>query len=489
VSLQRLESAVKTVELTIGYHGCDAAGLCYMPEHKTLKLNLPEITDGERVSANPVLNEPEYTSEQDEILFILNNKSQGFVLMSFFGFGLLLAFTPCVFPMLPIISGIVAGQGTRITSSKAFWLSLCYVLASALTYAILGVFAGIFGSNIQALLQNPWVIAAFSGLFVLLALSMFGLFELQMPTFIQSRLISASVKQRGGHFWGAGIMGVFSALIIGPCVTAPLAGALLYIGQTGDAVFGGAALFSLGLGMGLPLLAVGTFAGKLMPKAGAWMDTIKILFGLGLLAVAIWLLSRILPPTVILGLWVLLAVIPVFLFFKKRQWRLASSTLAAYGLMLWLGFSGQFSKEIPSMVCSAVEACEATLKPTLNFTRISNVKELQTQLELAKQLNKPVILDFYADWCAACVDMKYGTFTEPLIHQALSNTVLLQADVTQNTDEDKALLNKYQLIGPPAILLFNQVQKELLNYRIIGFIDKDDFLVRYQKAYSPSPDI
>ncbi|NOS75060.1 MAG: thioredoxin fold domain-containing protein [Methyloglobulus sp.] len=278
-------------------------------------------------------------------------------------------------------------------------------------------------------------------------------------------------------------MGVFSALIIGPCVTAPLAGALLYISQTGDAVLGGAALFSLGLGMGTPLLLVGTFAGKLLPRTGSWMEAVKAVFGIGLLAVAIGLLSRIIPVKATLALWLMLATLPVFLLMRKRRWRIAGFTTIIYGVLLWLGFSGHYTKEIPALVCSAVEACEASLQPTLAFKKVSTVADFQAQLEMAQRQNKPVMLDFYADWCTSCVELKHSTFTDPSVHEALSDTVILQADVTQHTEADKAFLKQFNLIGPPAILFFSPARKELTSFRIIGYVDAKDFLLTVGKAF------
>jgi thioredoxin:protein disulfide reductase len=485
VGLERVDTGVSDLALKIVYQGCAESGICYMPEQKTVTVALPALSSGEQYQI-PAQNGPLEVadSEQGQILLTLNNKPYWFVILSFFGFGLLLAFTPCVFPMLPIISGIIAGQGKHINSIKAFWLSLSYVMASALTYTVFGIIAGLFGSNLQAFLQTPWVIATFSAVFVVLALPMFGWFELQLPGFFQTKLAAASNNLRGGSIWSAGIMGVFSALIIGPCVTAPLAGALLYISQTGDAVLGGTALFSLGVGMGIPLLLVGTFAGKLLPKAGVWMAAVKACFGIGLLGVAIWLLSRILPAPITFTLWLLLATLPVFLLMHKRRWRLAGLTSVFYGMLLWLGLSEHFSKEIPSMVCSAVQACEASLKPSLTFTQVNSATELQAQLDRAKLLNKPVMLDFYADWCTTCVEMKHSTFTDPAVHTALADTLVLQADVSQHTDDDKALLKQFNVIGPPAILFFNPEQKELAKHRLIGFIEAKALLERLNQVHS-----
>lgn len=236
--------------------------------------------------------------------------------------------------------------------------------------------------------------------------------------------------------------------------------------------------------MGIPLLFVGTFAGKLLPRTGSWMEAVKALFGIGLLAVAIWLSSRIIPTTVTLALWLMLATLPVFLLLRKRRWRLAGFTAFIYGVLLWLGFSGHYTKEIPAIVCSAVEACEATLQPTLEFKKVSTVEDLLVHLENAKRLNKPVMLDFYAEWCTACVEMKRSTFADPSVHVALSDTVILQADVTQHTDADKALLKQFNLIGPPAILFFSPERNELSDYRIIGYVDAKDFLKTIGKALS-----
>lgn len=486
VALQRVEPKPATLHLKISYQGCSESGMCYLPEQKVMTVELPEQPAGMVNAANQESIASTYTSEQDQIVATLNQKPIWFVVASFFGFGLLLAFTPCVFPMLPIISGIVVGQGRHVSQAKAFSLSLCYVLASALTYTVFGVIAGLFGSNIQAVLQTPWVIAIFSGLFVVLALPMFGVFELQIPSFLQSKLTAYSTNQQKGGYWGAGIMGVFSALIIGPCVTAPLAGALLYIGQTGDAVLGGVALFALGMGMGVPLLLVGTFAGRLLPKAGAWMDAVKSVFGIGLMAVAIWLMSRIIPSSVTLALWLLLAILPLVLLMRHRRWRLVSFTAVAYGLLLWQGWSGHYSAQIPEIVCEAVQVCEAKLQSSLAFRKVNSLANLYAELDKAKQLNKPVILDFYADWCTTCVEMKHSTFAAPSVHAALSDIIILQADVTGHTEFDKALLRQFNLIGPPAILFFGTDHKELSHYRVIGYINAENFLKAVGEALQPN---
>ena len=297
VLLQRQDPKLNTLFLEVNFQGCAEIGVCYMPIQKTVSFDLSQDTfNWWGTTSTPDKTTP-FISEQNRIAASLKTGSVWLIMLSFLGFGLLLAFTPCIFPMLPILSGIVVGQGLNLNTRRAFWLSLSYVLASALTYTAFGVLAGLFGSNLQALFQEPWVIMAFSGIFVLLALSMFGGFQVQIPSFIQTKVMAISSKQQGGKLLGAVMMGILSALAIGPCVTAPLAGALIYIGQTGDAYWGGIALFALGLGMGIPLIFIGTYAGKLLPRAGAWMAITKVIFGVGLLAVAVWLLSRILTPT------------------------------------------------------------------------------------------------------------------------------------------------------------------------------------------------
>ncbi len=483
VRLDRRNRGPAEVELGITYQGCDESGMCYMPERKTVKIVLPAMPADSPQKPVDKAAPPEYRSEQDEILATLSHHSAGFVILSFYGFGLLLAFTPCVFPMLPIISGIVAGHGKQITAKRAFWLSFSYVLASALTYTVFGVIAGMFGNNVQSFMQTPWVIAVFSAVFAVLAFAMFDWYRIQMPVFVQSILTGFSIKREGGGFWSAGVMGVFSALIIGPCVTAPLAGALLYISRTGDAVLGGFALFALGMGMGTPLLALGTYAGKLLPKAGGWMNAVKSLFGIGLLAVAISLLSRIVPGQITLYLWLALSTVPIFLLMKRRWWRLAGTLAAAYGIILWLGFSGRLSDRIPDAVCSAVAACEAGLQPSLPFTKIAGLEDLNRRLAEAHEQNRPVVLDFYADWCVSCLEMKQTTFADPSVRNALTGALLLQADVTQNSEADKALMKRFNLIGPPAILFFHSGQDELARYRIIGYMEGKEFVNVLNKAF------
>lgn len=476
IPLQRQDPKLDKLVLDVIFQGCADAGVCYMPIQKTVSVDLSDDSfNWWGTNSMPDQAAP-FTSEQDRIADSLKTGSVWFIALSFLGFGILLAFTPCVFPMLPILSGIVVGQGSNLNTYRAFWLSLSYVLASALTYTVFGVLAGLFGSNLQALFQEPWVIMALSGVFVLLALSMFGSFRLQMPSFIQTKVMAFSSRQKGGSLLGAVAMGMLSALAIGLCVTAPLTGALIYIGQTGDAYLGGMALFALGLGMGIPLIIAGTYAGKLLPRAGAWMAITKVVFGIGLLAVAVWLLSRILPPAATLALWSLLVIFPGILLLWKKRWQGAGLLAAAYGIFLWVGVSTNQPDSLRPLQCSIAVACKEQPALTLKFKKIGTVAELQQNLADAHAKNQWVMLDFYADWCPSCQEMALYTFADPKVRQALSQVALVQADVTQNSAADRALLKQFNLIGPPAILFFGPDQKERSVYRIVGYLKADKFL-------------
>ena len=476
IPLQRQDLKLNKLMLEVSFQGCADVGVCYMPVKKTVTFDL---SDGNinwwGTTSTPDKATP-FISEQDRIAASLKTESVWFIALSFLGFGLLLAFTPCIFPMLPILSGIVVGQGSNLSTRRAFWLSLSYVFASALTYMVFGVLAGLFGSNLQALFQEPWVIMIFSGIFVLLALSMLGGFQVQIPSFIQTKVMAISSKQQGGRLLGAVMMGILSALAIGPCVTAPLTGALIYIGQTGDAYLGGMALFALGIGMGIPLIIIGTYAGKLLPRAGAWMNITKVIFGIGLLAVAVWLLGRILSPTVTLALWLLLVIFPVILLVWKKRWKGAGLLAATYGILLWLGVSTNKPDALRPLVCEVAVACKEQLSLTLNFKKIGSPEELQQTLADAQARNQWVMLDFYANWCASCQELALNTFADSRVRTALSQVVLVQADVTQNSPTDHALLRQFNLIGPPAILFFGPDRQERNAYRIVGYLEADKFL-------------
>jgi len=473
IALQRQDPKLNKLVLEVTFQGCADAGVCYMPVQQTISFDLSDksFTWWGLTSASD--NSTPFISEQDSIAASLGGRSLWLIILSFLGFGLLLAFTPCVFPMIPILSGIIIGQGARLTTQRAFVLSLGYVLASAVTYTIFGVLAGLFGSSLQAFFQEPWVIIAFSAIFVLLACSTFGFFHIQMPAFIQNRLVNISAKQQGGNLLGAAVMGSLSALAIGPCITAPLAGALIYIGQTGDAMLGGLALFSLGIGMGIPLLIIGTSAGKLLPKAGVWMNVTKAVFGVGLLAVAVWLLGRVMPPMVTQLLWGALLIIPLMYLGWKKLWKGVGIAVSIYAVFLLVGLVTHQQRDAMQLLCVAAVACEA--QPALPFQKIKSVDDLQKILDEAHAQGRWVMLDVYADWCTSCKEMELYTFSDPKVREALSPVVLVQADVTQNLQPDQALLKKFNLIGPPAILFFGPDRRERESYRVIGYMKAEKF--------------
>ena len=484
--LRRDNTNAGEITLEARYQGCADAGFCYPPMKQLLTLSLPEASAALAPDVTSS-NDGGFESEQDRYARGLAEDSMLLSMLSFFGLGLLLTFTPCVFPMIPILSSIVAGQGREITTQRAFFLSLTYVLAMALTYTVAGLVAGMFGSNLQAAFQNPWILGSFSLVFVLLALSMFGFYELQMPQSIQNKITALSNKQRGGTFIGVGVMGFLSALIVGPCVAAPLAGALIYIGQSGDALLGAAALFSLSMGMGMPLLLIGTSAGKFLPKAGAWMNTVKAIFGVLLIAVAIWLIERIIPAGIGLALWgTLFVVCAVFLGALDRLkpeasgwqklWKGMGIVMLIYGGMLLVGASsGGNDMFRPLTNISQAADSNSQRQHSLEFTQIKGLNGLEQALKQAAAQNKPAMLDFYADWCVSCIEMERKTFSDPGVQAALANTVLLQADVTLNDAQDKALLDAFGLFGPPSILFFDPNGQEMSRYRLMGFLGADEF--------------
>jgi thiol:disulfide interchange protein DsbD len=485
----RSGASAQTITLQAKYQGCADRGVCYPPMSKQIDLALP-------IAQQPVLQKPAAPelSEQDQIVQSLHKDSLPITLLSFFGFGLLLSLTPCIFPMIPILSGIIVGHGNRITTARAFLLSLSYVLASALTYTVFGILAALFGSNLQTTFQQPWIIGLFSAVFVLLSLSMFGFYHLELPKSLQAKLHNSSEIHRDGSLWGAAIMGALSSLIVGPCVAAPLAGALIYIGQTGNAVLGGSALFALGLGMGVPLLLLGASAGKLLPKAGNWLNSTKAVFGVIMLAVAVWMLSRILPGNVIMMLWAVLLIFPAIYLSAvdplpenssgwRKLWKGLGLIMLAYGLLLLIGFSLGNSNPLKPLQGLGLSTAQAA-EPGIVFERVGSIAALEARVNQAAANHQPVMLDFYADWCISCKEMETYTFADPRVKQALKGYVLLQADVTNNSDDDKALLEKFSLIGPPAILFFGLDHQEKTAYRVIGYQDIETFIKSLQRAQS-----
>ncbi|HIE34928.1 MAG TPA: protein-disulfide reductase DsbD [Campylobacterales bacterium] len=462
------------IKLRVYYQGCSKAGLCYAPMHKDFIFDIK--------SSNKIKKDEVFSQEQ-KIADTLKNESLWIILITFFGFGLLLALTPCVFPMIPILSSIIIGT-KNITTKKAFFYSLIYVLAMALTYTIAGILAGIFGSNLQAAFQNPWIISIFALIFVALAFSMFGFYEIGLPASLQTKLTKKSeeAKSKGGII-GVAIMGFLSALIVGPCVAPPLAGALIYIGQTGDALLGGLALFSLSMGMGLPLILIGTGAGKFMPKPGIWMNAVSKVFGVVMLAVAIWMIDRVVPPIVTLLLYSFLLIgsavyLRAFENIKKGDFWLeylkktVGIILFIYGLFLFFGaFSGATNPLDPLESLKNKNSAKEISKEIF-FKKIYSLKELETIL---KESKKPVLLDFYATWCVSCKELEHNTFLDFKVIKELKDFTLVQADVTSNSKENKELLKHFSIFGPPAILFFKG-SKELREYRVIGYKGPDEFL-------------
>ncbi|MFA7618450.1 MAG: protein-disulfide reductase DsbD [Thiohalomonadaceae bacterium] len=494
VPVARQSAATRSVEMVIGYQGCAEAGICYPPQKKTFTLDLPAGGPGDAtpVAARITPTAPaEPLSEQDSLAASLASGNTAMTVLTFFGLGLLLAFTPCVFPMIPILSSIIVGQGTSITTRRAFTLSLVYVLAMALTYTVAGVVAGLFGANLQATFQNPWILGAFAAVFVALALSMFGFFELQLPSSLQSRITALSNRQQGGNLTGVAVMGLLSALIVGPCVAPPLMGALIYIGQTGDAMLGGAALFALSLGMGAPLLAVGVSAGKFLPRAGGWMDTVKAVFGVLMLAVAVWMLERILPAAVTMVLWALLFIVPAVYMGAldpiagkggwQKLWKGLGVVLLVYGALLLIGTASGGRDPLAPLDHLRFAGGGTAAQAHLQFKTIKTAADLDR--ELAAAGGRPVLLDFYADWCVSCKEFEKYTFSDPDVIAALQGTVLLQADVTANDDADQALLRRFGLIGPPAILFFDTAGEERKNYRVVGFMKPEQFRPQVEAAF------
>jgi thiol:disulfide interchange protein DsbD len=501
IKFERSAGMARNISLQATYQGCSEQGLCYPPINKTINLALPAVTSAaapavmataipappEVLAAPPSLTQPVADSENSRIADLFKQGNFWLIVSFFFGAGLLLALTPCVFPMIPILSGIIVGRGHKITHLHAFFLSLAYVLGMAITYAAAGVAAGFSGNLISNALQTPWVLGSFAAVFVLLSLSMFGFYELQMPSALQSKLSDTSNRLHSGHLGGVFLMGALSAIIMGPCVAAPLAGALLYISQTHDAMLGGVALFVMALGMGAPLLLIGTSAGALLPRAGAWMEAVKQVFGVMLLALAIWIIQPLLPVSVQMLLWAALLIFSAIylraldsLPHNAGGWQKLVKGIGLFALLLGSAYligalSG--SRDILRPLDS-FSRTETPAPSPVQFSRVKDTAELDQRIAQAQ--GKFVMLDFYADWCVSCKEMERFTFSDPSIAAKLRPVLLLQADVTANSDADQALLKRYGLFGPPGILFFNKQGKELADSRVVGYQDAAQFLKTLQ---------
>jgi len=482
-----IENAKGAFELTVTAQGCADAGLCYPPFRQKAALDVTGLTAAAKPPAATATASDAAAPPQDEssrVQSMLANQNTALTLLTFFGFGLLLALTPCVFPMIPILSSIIIGHGTEISKQRAFSLSVTYVLGMAATYALAGVAAGMTGTLLSNALQNVWVLSAFAALFVLLSLSMFDVYQLQLPSGVQSRL-SDTANNQGGSLYGVALMGSLSALIVGPCVAAPLAGALLFIAQTGNAVLGGFALFSMALGMGVPLVVVGVAARSLLPRAGNWMNNVKKLFGVILLGVAIWLIAPVAPPLVVMLSIAALALfcgiflhgldpLPAHASSNQRLGKVLGVAAVTLGLAMLVGVlagARDPARPLAFLQASASQtnaAAVAAAAPA--FKRVRDSAELDAVLQTSPQ---PVMLDFYADWCVSCKEMEHLTFSDPAVQQQLRKLTLVQADVTENTEADKVLLKRFGLFGPPAVIVLDAKGKEVT--RVIGFQDAERF--------------
>jgi len=483
IALARPAGGARQVQLQADFQGCLNEGICYPPMSRQLIVTLPAA--GEAL-AGPDSAPATAVSEPDRLAQALAGTPLA-ALALFLLAGVLLAFTPCVFPMVPILSGLIAGEGEAMNSRRALRLSLVYVLAMALVYTAFGVIAGLFGQNLQAWFQQPWVLISFAALFVVLALSMFGFYELQLPAWLQSRFNRWANRAEGGTLAGAAVMGALSALVVGPCVAPALMGALVYIGQSGDAVLGGAALFAMAIGMGIPLIVWGTSAGSLLPRAGAWMSSVKAVFGVGLLALAIWMLERVLAGDWIMLLWGVLAIVcGVFLGALTRLpsaasgwlklWQGVGVVLLVFGSVQLIGaWSGGSDWTRPLGHWRHVG--EAGGNAALRFARVDNLQQLRQALAAAPG---PTLLDFYADWCVDCVRMDRRTFRDPQVIDRLQEMTLLKVDLTDYNDAHRSLLAEFGLIGPPAYLFFNADQ-ERPELRSFGFLTADELLQRMDR--------
>jgi thioredoxin:protein disulfide reductase len=502
-----LVTAPDAQALNIGWQGCADAGLCYPPQTRRVALAgladavTPATAIDSSQAKQPVAN---ILAEDQSLADRLAKTNLAWMLLVFFGLGLLMTFTPCVLPMIPILSSLIAGSGA--SPKRGFILSLAFVLPMALTYAILGAAAALAGANLQAMLQNPWALGVFGMIFVALALAMFGFYELQLPTFLRNRLDHASQGQRGGTLSGAAAMGVMSALLVGPCMTAPLAGALLYIGDTGDVLKGGLALWFMGLGMGVPLLLVGTLGAKFLPRPGLWMNRVKVLFGFVLLGMAILFAMRVLPAPLTLALWgVLLLAVALSLLalvFKPGTVndhgpllvRLIALLCGLWGGMMMIGAAGGAHDPLQPLAfvsrpASGAQATGAGISGTpgahdfmARFTTVKTQQQLAAAIAAASQRGQSTLVDFYADWCVSCKVIEREVFSDPRVQQALAKVQLLRPDITSNNADDMAMLRAYQAFGAPTILLIGPDGREHRAERIIGELSADEFLARLART-------
>lgn len=463
-----------TGKFTLGWQGCADAGLCYPPQSLTLDLGGAPAVSVEQEAADQALASG------------LQQRSLGWSLLIFFGLGLLLAFAPCSLPMLPILAGLVVGSGA--SARRGFALAGSYVICMALVYAAMGVLAAMLGANLQAMLQQPWVLGSFAAVFIVLSLPMFGFFELQLPTFVRDRLENVSRQRNGGSLVGAGVLGALSGLLVGPCMTAPLAGALLYIAQSGNALHGGLVLFAMGLGIGLPLLLLVTVGNRFLPKPGAWMNLLKGAFGFLFLATAVYMLRPVLDESLWIGIWGLLLLALAYTLWHQRQPHhvvgIASLMLGLWGSLLVVGAAAGADDVWRPL--KGFTASSATVAPQAAgseaFLKLKSPLQLQAELDSAKAAGQWVLLDFYADWCVSCRVMEKEVFGSSEVMAALKNVRLLKLDVTANNADSRTLLNRYKVPGPPSFLWIGPDGEERRSQRITGQVDAEQFLKRWNQT-------
>ncbi len=497
LAIARATPEAMDVELELNYQGCADGGLCYLPQTKVMTVSLPEATTITDLSSLPEhLVNAVPVSEQARLASIIAESSIWVAAGVFFLAGLGLAFTPCVLPMVPILSGIIAGEGDDVSPIRGFTLALSYVMGMALIYTAAGVAAAAAGMQLQATFNQPWILILFSSLFVVLAFGMFGAFELQMPSSIQNKLAGVSGNQKMGTTIGAFVMGAISALVVTACVAPALIAALTVMAQTGDMVRGGLALFAMSLGMGAPLLAVGAAQGKFLPKTGQWMIAVKGSFGFMMLGLAIWMLSRILPGNITLAMWAALVFMSgVFMgglttlttgsSIPQRLGKGFGLLAILYGLVLFVGAMSGGSNPLKPLASISFGGggFTAVEDKHLEFKRIKTVDDLDREIAVAVAAGKSTVLDFYADWCVSCVEMEEYTFIAPEVQAAFSNTVLLQADVTKNDAQDQVLLERFGVFGPPTIIFFGTDGQELKGYEVVGFMNAEDFTSHIRVAF------
>jgi thiol:disulfide interchange protein DsbD len=456
-------------------------GLCYAPMKENFTLDFNTSSESIKSESN---NEIADKNETDIIANTLKTGSAWLVLATFFGFGLLLSLTPCVFPMIPILSSIIvkAGESKEITVTNGFFLSLIYVLSMSAAYTIAGVIAGLFGANLQVALQNPYVLTVFAGIFVALAFSMFGYYKLELPQSIQNKINKTTDGQEKHGITGIAIMGFLSALIVGPCVAPPLAGALVYIGQTGDALLGGAALFVMSMGMGVPLLVIGAGAGKFMPKPGGWMDSVSKIFGIVMLAVAIWMLDRIIDPVITMYLWafLLLGAALHLRVYTHLMAQLITVVIFLYGVILFIGAVSGTTNPLEPLSKFTSAKGSSSYQKDLTFKYVKNIQDLELAVRAS---SKPVMLDFWAEWCISCKELENITFKDDEVIKKLQGFTLLKADVTENTEDDKALQAKFGVVGPPALIFWDENNKEIKAAQIVGYKNPKEFLKIVNKHF------